>query len=115
MNKIINKKIALTAVGPGAADNKKLQSGPEPPSPNPYPLSSQGLGYQLKTTHGATHGIGYVNGRRWTCWTSVREETPGPEGVQCLSVRECQGGRMRVGKWGSTLIEGGGRSGIRGS
>ena len=32
-------------------------------------------------------------------------EALGPEGVQCPSVGECQGGRMGVGGWGSTLIE----------
>ena len=35
-------------------------------------------------------------------------EALGPEGVQCPSVGECQGGRMGVGEWGSTLIEAGG-------
>jgi hypothetical protein len=40
-------------------------------------------------------------------WTSVGGEALGPEGVQCHSVGECQGGRMGVGEWGSTLIEAG--------
>jgi hypothetical protein len=38
----------------------------------------------------------------------------GPESVQCPSVGECQGRRMGVGGWGSTLIEVGGRRWERG-
>ena len=37
-----------------------------------------------------------------------------PEGVQCPSVRECQGGKVSMGGWGSTLIETGVGVGDRG-
>ena len=41
------------------------------------------------------------------------ENTLKPEGVQCPSIRECQGKRTGVGGWGSTLIEvGGGNRGL---
>ena len=35
-------------------------------------------------------------------------EALGPEGVRCPSVEECQGGKMGVDGWGSTLIKAGG-------
>ena len=35
----------------------------------------------------------------------------GPEGVRCHSLGECQGGKMGVGGWRSTLIEAGGGGG----
>jgi hypothetical protein len=40
-----------------------------------------------------------ICGRGWPCWTSVGGEALGPEGVQCPSVGECQGGNMGVGGW----------------
>ena len=71
------------------------------------PRYSRGLDYQSKTTHGETHGSGVICGRGWPCWTSVGREALWPEGIQCLSVRECQGGKTGVGRWGSTLKEAG--------
>jgi hypothetical protein len=38
----------------------------------------------------------------------VEREAPVPEDVRCSSVGECQGRRIGVGGWGSTLIEAGG-------
>jgi hypothetical protein len=38
----------------------------------------------------------------------VGEEALGTEGVRCPSVRQCQGRRMGVSGWESTLIEAGG-------
>jgi hypothetical protein len=35
----------------------------------------------------------------------VGEVALGPEGVRYPSVGECQGGKVGVGGWGSTLIE----------
>jgi hypothetical protein len=66
--------------------------------------SSWGLDHQPKNTH----DTGHIFGRRWSCWTSVGREALRPEGVQCPSGGECQGRRMGVGGWGSTLIESGG-------
>ena len=63
--------------------------------------SSWGLDHQPKSTHGATHGAGYICGRGWPCWTSVGGEALRPEGVQCPSVGEFQGGRMGVVEWGA--------------
>jgi hypothetical protein len=40
-----------------------------------------------------------IHGRRWPCWTSVGGKVLGPDGVQCLSIGECQGRRMgRLGE-----------------
>jgi hypothetical protein len=47
------------------------------------PWSSRGLDHQPENTHGATHG--HICGRRWL-WTSMGEETLGPEGVKCPNV-----------------------------
>jgi hypothetical protein len=69
------------------------------------PWNFQGLDHKPKNTHGATHGTGYIGGRRWPCWTSVGGETLRPESIRCPSVGECQGRRMGVGGWGNTLIE----------
>jgi hypothetical protein len=38
-------------------------------------------------------------GSGWPCWTSVGGEALGPEGVQCSSVGECQGGKKGGGGW----------------
>ena len=61
----------------------------------PDPRSSWGLDHQPKNTHGP----GHLCGREWPCWTSVGGEALGPEGVQCPSVGEYQGGKMEVGGW----------------
>jgi hypothetical protein len=72
------------------------------------PWSSQGLDHQPENTHGVvTHSAGHICGRRWACWTLVGGEALEPEVVPCPSVGECQGGKMGVGRWGSTLIEAG--------
>ena len=65
------------------------------------PWSSLGLDHQPKNTHGATHGADHICGRRCPCGTSVGGEALGPEGVQYLSVGECQGRRMGVSGWGA--------------
>jgi hypothetical protein len=50
-------------------------------------------------THGGTRGSSCICGRGWPCWTLVGGVAIGPEGVQCLSVGECQDGKARVGRW----------------
>ena len=45
--------------------------------------------------------------QRMALVASVGGATLGPEGVRCPRVRECQDRRMRMGGWGSTLIEAG--------
>jgi hypothetical protein len=58
---------------------------------------SQGRDHQPKNTHGGTHASGHICDRGWPCWTSVGGVTLGPEGVQCPSLEECQGGKVDVG------------------
>jgi hypothetical protein len=43
--------------------------------------SSQGLDCQSKSTHGGTHGLGHICGRKWPYWTSVGGAALGPDGV----------------------------------
>ena len=50
------------------------------------PWSSRELDHQPNSTHGVTHGTGYICGRGWPCWSSVGGEALGSEGVQCPSV-----------------------------
>jgi hypothetical protein len=86
-----------------AAPGKEQQCQQARPSQRSWRLD-----HKSKTTHGVTHGSGHICSRSWTCWASAGGEVLGPEGVQCSSVGECQGGRMGVGRWESTLIEAGG-------
>jgi hypothetical protein len=65
----------------------------------PPPPSSWGLNHQPKNTQGGTHGSGCIRGREWPCWTLVGGVALGPEGVQCPSVGEYQGGKVGVGGW----------------
>ena len=57
---------------------------------NEYPLNSQGLNHQPKSTHGVTHGSSCICSRGWTSRTSMGGEALGPVKVLCPSVRECQ-------------------------
>ena len=48
-------------------------------------------------THEGSHGTGCICGRGWLCWTSVRGEALGTEGIRCPNIGECQGRKMGVG------------------
>jgi hypothetical protein len=67
----------------------------------PRPSEFLGTG-SPKNTHG---GSGHICGRGWPCCTSVGGEALGPESFQCLSVKECQGRKVGVDAWRSTLTE----------
>jgi hypothetical protein len=56
------------------------------------PWSSWGLDHQPNNTHGGIHGAGHICGRGWPCPKSVGGKTLGPEGVQCPSIGEFEGG-----------------------
>jgi hypothetical protein len=58
-----------------------------------------GLDHQPKSTHGGTHGSSYVCDRGWPCWISMGGEAPGPVGVRCPTVGECQGREVGVSGW----------------
>ena len=77
------------------------------------PHSSQRLDHQLKNRHGGTHDSCLTCSRRWPCWTDVEGVVLGPEVVPCPIIRECQGVKIGVGGWGSTLTEAGGGVGER--
>ena len=94
--------------GTEGAEGVCIPMGVATVSTSQIPQSSQGLDHQPKSTHGGIHGSCYICGRGWPCWTSVGGLALGPEGVQCPSVGECQGGKMGVGGWETTLIEAGG-------
>jgi hypothetical protein len=78
------------------------------------PWNSRGLDHQPKSIHGGTHGTGHICGRGWPSWTPVGGEAHGPEGVQCSSVGECQGGRTGVGGWVGEHPHRGRKRGYRG-
>jgi hypothetical protein len=107
--------IGLSLVVPGEGDGEGTEGAEGVYSPiegatvstGKTPRSSRGRDHQPKNTHGVTDGTGHICDRRWPCWTLVGGETLRPEGVLCLSVGECQGGRMRVVEW-----RGGGGGGL---
>jgi hypothetical protein len=68
----------------------------------PETLELLGTGPPTKEYNIVTHDVGHICGREWPCWTSVGEEALGSEDVQCPSVGECQGRRMKVGGWGAS-------------
>jgi hypothetical protein len=75
--------------------SKELRGFTAPQEEQPYeltstPQSSQGLNYQLKGTHGRTHGSTCICSRGWPCRTSMGEEALGPVKVLCPNVGECQ-------------------------
>ena len=55
-------------------------------STNQTPQSSQGVNYQPKSTHGATHGSSHICSRGWPCWTSMG----GPWSFEVL-MSKCRG------------------------
>jgi hypothetical protein len=60
-------------------------------------LSSRELDHQPKSTHGGPMAPATCVAE--DCWTSVRGEALGPEGLRCPSVGECQGRKAGVGEW----------------
>jgi hypothetical protein len=62
---------------------KKLRSFVVPwREQQPDPRSSRRLDQRSKNAHGWIHTAGCICGRGWPCWTSMREEALGPEGVR---------------------------------
>jgi hypothetical protein len=83
---------------------KELEKGPKElkrrdnKRTNQYPQSSQGLNYQLKSTHGGTHGSSCICSRGWPSWSSMGREALDREKALCPSIEEYQGQEAGVGR-----------------